>query len=107
MPTARGGAAAPEPPRGSAGSGSAESINVKQFVARAVAAGYDAHVSGASSGDGAIEATLITQEWQITHHKRSLGKRLAQSTAYGLAVMKHVFKRDRKGGRMAKNHHRQ
>jgi hypothetical protein len=62
---------------------------------------------GASSGDGAIEATLITQEWQIAHHQWSLGKRLAQSTAYGLAVMKHVFKRDRKGGRMAKNHHRQ
>jgi hypothetical protein len=61
--------------------------------------------NGACRGDGAIEAALITQEWQIANHKRSLGERFAQATAYGLAVMKHVFKGDRKGGFMTKNHH--
>jgi hypothetical protein len=63
--------------------------------------------NGACSGDGAIESALITQKWQITHHQRLLGERFAQTSAYGLAVMKHLFKRDRKSGGMAKNHHRE
>jgi len=63
--------------------------------------------NGACSGDGAIEAALITQEWQIAHHQRLLGERFAQPSAYGLTVMKHLFKRYRKGGGMAKNHHRE
>jgi len=56
---------------------------------------------GACSGDGAIEAALITQKWQIAHHERALGKRFAQTAAYGLAVMQHLFQCDWKGGGMA------
>ena len=32
---------------------------------------------GACSGDGAIEAALITQEWQVAHHQRLLGEGFA------------------------------
>jgi hypothetical protein len=63
--------------------------------------------NGSCSGDGEIEAALITQEWKIAYHQWLLVERFPQTSAYGLAVMKHLFKRDRKGGGMAKNHHRE
>jgi hypothetical protein len=63
--------------------------------------------NGSCSGDGAVKAALITQEWKIAYDEGTLGERFAQSTAYGLAVMKHLFQRDRKSGLMAKNHHRE
>tara|TARA_B100001093_G_scaffold515894_1_gene593314 strand:+ start:2119 stop:2364 length:246 start_codon:yes stop_codon:yes gene_type:complete len=49
---------------------------------------------------------VITQKGQITDHKRLLRERFGQTTAYRLAVMKHVFKGHRKGGGVPKSHHR-